>query len=218
MRHDGPTQRSWIRTAEAAAMIGGHVLAPWRSPWRRSWGARPDELTAVLPGDELIADPTWSYTHAIQVAAPPEAVWPWVAQLGQERGGFASFERLENLFGCRITNADRIVEEWQHPVVGQPVHIHPKAPELHVAIVVPGRSLVLHGAGEDDPRPATDNVWGFHVLPDGAGRSRLIERGRTVHGSGLADRLAFGTALIEPIGFVMGREMLRGIAARAEGP
>ena len=197
-------------------MIAGHVVAPWRSRWRRSWGARPEELASVWPGDGLIAEPTWDYTHAISVDAPPETVWPWVAQLGQERGGFASFERLENLFGCRITNADRIVDEWQHPTVGQVVHIHPRAPELHVALVEHGRSLVLRGAADDDPAPATDSLWAFHVVADGPGRSRLIERGRTMHGSSLAERLFFGTALIEPVGFVMGREMLRGLAERAE--
>ncbi len=216
MRHDRAAQRSWSRTLAAVAMIAGHVVAPWRSRWRRSWGARPEELAAAWPGDDLIAEPTWGYAHAISVDAPAEAVWPWVAQLGQERGGFASFERLENLFGCRITNADRIVAEWQHPTVGQVVHIHPRAPELHVAVVEPGRSLVLRGAADDDPAPTTDNLWGFHVVADGPGRSRLVERGSTVHGSSLAERLFFGTALIEPVGFVMGREMLRGIAERAE--
>jgi hypothetical protein len=97
MRHDRAAQRSWPRTLSAVAMIAGHVVAPWRSRWRRTWGARPGELVAVWPGDELIAEPTWGYTHAISVDAPPEAVWPWVAQLGQERGGFASFERLAAL-------------------------------------------------------------------------------------------------------------------------
>jgi hypothetical protein len=199
------------------AMIGGHVLAPWRSGWRRSWGARDEEMAAVLPGDDLVPAPTWSYTHAISVDAPPERVWPFVAQLGQERAGFASFERLENLVGCRVHNADGIVDEWQRPVVGQMVHLHPKAPPLRVAVVQPGRSLVLRGADDRDPSPANDNVWSFHVLPDGPGRSRLIERSHTVHGRSLGDRLAFGTVLIEPIGFVMGREMLRGLAALAEG-
>lgn len=217
MRHDPAAQRSWWRTAQGAAMIAGHVLAPWRSRWRRSWGARPEELAAQLPGDDLVPSPSWSYTHAISVNAPPERVWPFVAQLGQERAGFASFERLENLAGCRVHNADDVVEQWQRPVVGQVVHMHPKAPELHVAVVQPGRSLVLRGASDDDPPPVNDNVWSFHVLPDGSGRSRLVERGRTVHSSSMGDRLAFGTLLIEPIGFVMGREMLHGLKALAEG-
>jgi hypothetical protein len=215
-RHSGSAQRSWSRTAIAAAQIAGHIVSPWRRRWRREWGAQPDELSAELPGDELIPDPAWTYTHAISIEAPAEQVWPWIVQLGQERGGFASFERLENLFGCRIHNADHIVEEWQHPAVGDIVHLHPAAPPLHIAVLEPGRSFVLLGAPVDDVAAATANLWAFHLLPDGPNRCRLVERGRTVHGDSLQERLFFGTAMIEPVGFVMSREMLRSLKELAE--
>ena len=229
LQHDPVTQRSWRRTATAVAQIVGAVLSPWRRHQRLTWGARPAEVAATLPGDELIPEPTWGYTHAISIDAPAAAVWPWIAQLGQERGGFASFERLENLSGCRIRNADRIVEAWQHPAVGDQVHLHPKAPALHIAALEPGRSLVLRGAAADvtgaggttgsggragaagGDAPTPDNLWAFHLLPDGLTGCRLVERGATVHGTSLQDRLFFGTTLIEPIGFVMSREMLRSI-------
>lgn len=58
---------------------------------------------------------------------------------------------------------------------------------------------------------------GLHVMADGPGRCRLVERGRTVHGTSLVDRLFFSPLLVEPIGFVMSREMLLGIKERAEG-
>lgn len=176
----------------------------------------------MLPGDELIPEPTWSSTRAISVAAPAADVWPWIAQIGQERGGFSSFERLENLFGCRITNSDVIVDAWQHPAVGDTVHLHPKGPPLHVALVEPGRHLVLHGNprsehGEPAADPgAADTTWALVLRDDGPGRCRLIERNRTVHGDSIGQRLSFGTALVEPIGFVMSREMLRSIASHAE--
>jgi hypothetical protein len=200
----------------AVAQIVGHVLSPWRRSWRRSWGARPEELRDVFPGDELIPSPDWSYVHAIDIGAPAERVWPWIAQLGQERGGFASFERLENLFGCRIHNATRIVDAWQRPEVGDVVHLHPTAPPLHVARVERGRVLVLRGAPVDDAAPTTDNLWAFHLLDDGPARCRLVERGRTVHGTSFGERLFFGALLIEPVGFVMSREMLRSIKETAE--
>jgi hypothetical protein len=69
--------------------------------WMRSWGARPGEATATVP------------VHAIEVEAPRDAVWPWLAQIGQDRGGFYSYEWLENLAGCRMRNAERIHPEWQ---------------------------------------------------------------------------------------------------------
>lgn len=192
------------------------MLAPWRRPRRLTWGLRPGEDPGPLEGDELVADPTWQYTHAVTVAADPADVWPWVAQLGQERAGFYSFERLENLVGCRVRNADRIVADWQSPSVGDEVHLHPTAPPLRVAVVDPPRALVLHGAAADVPGTGPDSTWSFHLRPDGPGRTRLIEHGRTRHGTSVADRLFFGTTLIEPIGFVMGREMLLGIRERAE--
>ena len=221
--HDRTTQRSWRRTASAVAQIAGHVLAPWRRHWRVTWGARHEERSSPLTGDELIVEPTWGYTHAISIDAPAAAVWPWIAQLGQERGGFASFERLENLVGCRIRNAERIVDDWQHPQVGDEVHLHPQAPPLHIAALDPGRSLVLRGAATDpgtdpasDDAPVPDNLWAFHLVPTGLTSCRLVERGMTVHGPALRDRLFFGTTLIEPIGFVMSREMLRSIKELAE--
>lgn len=224
-RHDAAAQRSWPRTLEGAALIAAHLVAPWRRTWRTRWGAHPTELHRELPGNELIPEPTWTYTHAISIDAPASRVWPWIAQLGQEHGGFYSYERLENLVGCRIRNADTLVDAWQHPRVGDTVRLHPKAPPLRVAVVEPGRSLVLHGAAADVAPTATapcdtpsgpDNLWSFHLFDDGPHRCRLVEHGRTVHGGALSERLFFGTTLIEPIGFVMSREMLRAIRSRSE--
>ncbi len=41
-----------------------------------------------LPGDELVPNADVVATRSIAVAAAPERVWPWIAQLGQGRGGF----------------------------------------------------------------------------------------------------------------------------------
>ena len=229
-RHDAAAQRSWARTLEGAALMAAHLVAPWRRTWRTRWGAHPAELHRDLPGNELIPEPTWTYTHAVSIDAPASRVWPWIAQLGQAHGGFYSYERLENLVGCRIRNTDTVVDAWQHPSVRDTVRLHPKAPPLHVAVVDPGRTLVLHGAAAavapaatapsdpaDPPTPtAPDNLWSFHLFDDGAHRCRLVEHGRTVHGDAMSQRLFFGTTLIEPIGFVMSREMLRAIRSRAE--
>ncbi|HMA26843.1 MAG TPA: hypothetical protein VKO62_04340, partial [Solirubrobacterales bacterium] len=81
--------------------------------WMRSWGVEDEEGTTTEP------------VHAIEVDAPAEQVWPWLAQLGQDRGGFYSYEWLENLAGCRMRNADRIHPEWQHREIGEKVMLHP---------------------------------------------------------------------------------------------
>ncbi len=204
------------RTISAFLQVVWHVLAPWKRDWRRRWGARPGEPDPRLPGEDLIPNPAWDYTHVISIAAPPEQVWPWIAQLGQGRGGFYSFELLENILGCQITNADEILPEYQTPAVGDEIRLHPTSPPLHLAIVEPGESLVLRGSPTDASQPETENIWAFHVRPEPNGHCRLIERGKTIHGTSLMDRLFFSPVLIEPIGFVMSREMLLGIKERAE--
>ena len=97
-------------TALAAVALAGY----WRARrWFLTWGTVPSEQSAVLPGDELLVAPAMTTTRAITIDAPPEAVWPWLAQMGQGRGGFYSYDWLENVFGLGIHNADRIEPDWQ---------------------------------------------------------------------------------------------------------
>ena len=108
------------------------------------WGSNPDELAATLPGDEFMPRASITATRAISVAVAADDVWPWIAQLGQGRGGFYSYDFLENLVGCDIHSADRIVPEWQSIAVGDDVRLHPEV-ALRVAAVDPGTALVLRG-------------------------------------------------------------------------
>jgi hypothetical protein len=101
-----------------------------------------------LPGDDLIPVANLSATRAISVGRRRDVVWPWIAQLGQGRGGFYSYDFLENLVGCNIKSAEQIVPEWQHVVVGDEVRLAPDVP-LKVALVEPGRTLVLRGRSSD---------------------------------------------------------------------
>ena len=92
------------------------------TPWQQRWGATDGEVVGPLPGDDLVAEPAVQTTRAISIAAPAAAVWPWIVQLGADRGGFYSYDWLENLFGLGIHSADRIVEDWQTRRVGDLVH------------------------------------------------------------------------------------------------
>nr|WP_213578163.1 hypothetical protein [Rhodococcus sp. USK13] len=204
-----------IQAVSGAAQIGFHVITTkLLRHWRTTWGATDAEAVTPLPGDELVPNTRWGYTHAVTIAAPPDQVWPWIIQLGQGRGGFYSYEGLETLIGCRIRNTNRVLPDCQHLEVGDGIRLHPKAPPLKVAVVEPPSALVLHGS---NPETGDSSIWAFHVLQVDDGHSRLIERGRSTYGSTLSSRLAFGPTLIEPVAFVMSRRMLLTIRNLAEG-
>lgn len=210
------------RWAIAGAGVG--AAAAWRrwvTPWHERWGATDDEIDEALPGDQLVADPAGQVTRAITIDVPPEAVWPWVIQIGADRGGFYSYEWLENLFGLDIHNADEIVPEWQHRDVGDLVFADASGSGgWYVMQVVPGEALVLLVGDVRAGRPLQRDtglrwefLWTFAVRPTPDGRTRLLIRERVGFGS------RFTRLVMAPLGFVsflMTQATLRGIKARAE--
>jgi hypothetical protein len=116
------------RAAAAATAVIGCAAAYFLvvRPWQLRWGATDEERGATLDGDDLIANPDLVATRAITVHALADQVWPWIAQLGQGRGGFYSYDALENLVGCDIHSADRVVPEWQDLKVGDQVKLSPE--------------------------------------------------------------------------------------------
>lgn len=178
-------------------------------PWHLHWGASEVEEVQFLPGDELVPAPTDISTHAITIQASLEAVWPWLVQIGQDKGGFYSYAWLENLVGCHMRNADRIIPEFQHIQVGDPVWLHPKSPPLPVVHVEPGRALVL-GSNMDEP-----GTWGFFLQKIDENTTRLIVRGQGQRKPGLL-RGFIQYVLFEPAHFIMERKMLLTLKRYAE--
>lgn len=199
-------------TGTAAAVVGAGALAAYIlrvRPWHLRWGATDEELRASLPGDELVPQPNVEATHAITVEAAVGEVWPWLVQIGQDKGGFYSYTWLENLVGCHMRNAGRIMPEFQRLQVGDSVRLHPKAPPLPVLICKPPRALVL---GSNTESPGT---WGFYLKEVDEDTTRLVIRGRGDWGRGLVNLLV-ARAVFEPAHFIMERKMLLGIKLRAE--
>jgi hypothetical protein len=176
-------------------------------------GATGWESDGRLIGDDLIARPDLMATRAITIRAPADQVWPWIAQLGQGRGGFYSYDFLENVVGCQIHSADRVVPDWQDVRVGDAVRLAPQV-SLVVARVQPGRSLVLRG-GVPLGRiaPPYDFTWTFTLRDGRDSTTRLLVRERYAYAKPWA-RLV--VELVNPVSFVMTRKMLRGIRDRAE--
>ena len=193
---------------------------PFLRDRRSCWGVDEAIAQRVYPGDELVPDPSWSWTHGVEIDAPIERVWPWVTQIGQGKGGFYSYQWLENLAGCEVQNADRVHEEWSHPKVGDELKIHPSAPGFVVTAVREGEWLVARsqqvadGTKVLDPEAAVS--WLFFLEPLPGGKTRFISRYRAHHGDSWKARLAYGPALMEPVGFVMDRRMLLGVKERVE--
>jgi hypothetical protein len=200
----------------AGASFAAYALA--LRPWHSKWGATQAECDETIPGDELVPRPLYSMTHAITINAAASEVWPWLVQMGQTRGGFYSHAWLENLVGCHMRNADRIVPEWQSLRAGDVVWLHPKAPPLPVAIVEPHRAIVLGGPieGQGARRINSDGTWAFYLKPMDSNTTRLLVRGRWNTNPGLLNR-AINYALFEPAHFIMERKMMLGIKQRAEG-
>jgi hypothetical protein len=175
--------------AAGAAIIGSAAayLLAIRS-WQLRWGATDEEVDAALPGDDLIPNPDLVATRAITVHAAADQVWPWIAQLGQGRGGFCSYDALENLVGCDIHSADRIVPEWQDLKVGDQVKLAPEV-GLGVSVVEPGRALVLRGGVPMGAVPPPyDFTWAFVLQeqPDGTTSTPAVDR--DLHGCWAACR------------------------------
>ncbi|MDP9464585.1 MAG: hypothetical protein M3P52_08180, partial [Actinomycetota bacterium] len=132
------------QAAAALAASGAAVCAGIARRRQLRWGATDAEVAVDLPGDNLLPRADLSSTRAITIAAPLVDVWPWIAQMGQGRGGLYSYDFLENLAGCDIHSADRIVDEWQDVAVGDPFRLHPDV-ALQVRVVDPGHALVVQG-------------------------------------------------------------------------
>lgn len=208
------TARELLDALWGASQIAFHVaLGPVLHRWRTRWGATEAELARPLPGDDLVPNPDWSYTHAVTIDAPRTDVWPWLLQLGQGRGGFYSYEALENLVGCDIHNVPEIRPELQRLEEGDRIRMHASGAGPLVTELDAGRALVLGGTPDAHDSRAS---WSFHLVELPGGRTRLIERGRNAVGRGLLARLVVGPYLLDPVGFVMSRKMLHTIRALAE--
>jgi hypothetical protein len=171
-----------------------------------------DERTRPLPGDEVIASPIGSVTHAIDIRATRHEVWPWLVQMGAGRAGWYSYDRIDN--GGRAS-ADRILPQFQSIANGT---IFPALPGATDAFVVldhaVDRFIVLGWIPEGQRSPVT--TWAV-VLENHPRGTRLIERGRVrspYRPYGLPEWLA---RRIAPLAHaVMVRKHMRGVAERAE--
>ncbi len=237
--------RSLFFLGAAAAAAGGAAAYAFAiRPWWRSWGVDPADADLAFAGDDLVPDATVVETRGVEIGAPPDAVWPWLVQMGYNRAGWYSYD-LVDMKGASV---DRIVPELQELAVGDLV---PNSPDTAFAVRVldPGRSLVLYAdeklveeqvaaarerkaageAVEETPinlraagkampaMPGFAASWAFVLRPlDDGRRTRLVERFRVR--MPVPDRPASGV-MANAFGlgvFAMTRKQMLGIRDRAE--
>lgn len=202
------------RWAGWTALVVSLGLFGWLAPpWMRQWGATPEEQIRPVAGEELLlpSGAARPETRAITVNAAPAVTWEWLRRIGQGRGGFYSYDWLENLAGDDVHNRHELFPAPPMSV-GDTIRLtqesYPGARGglslLPVAQVIPGRSFVLSG-------------WGAFVVESLAtDRSRIIVRERPPVPTGALESV-LRNLVWEPAHFVMERQMLRGIRDRAEG-
>ncbi len=186
-------------------------------PVIHTWGAVPSEMALSLPGDKLISDPVLEWDHGITINAPVQDVWPWIAQMGDTRGGFYSYTFIENQAGA-ITggedydvvyiNADRIHPEWQDPQPGEQII----QGMLAISDVEQGEYLLAESVMPE----VMEWVWLWYLQPINDQQTSLIVRLAIGLPEEMADDPIMGF-MIDMGGFVMENNMMQGIKTRAEG-
>ena len=191
--------------ADVVVAVPLFATAPLLRHWHRRWGATDAEGAAVMPGDGLVPEAHVFCTRAITIDAPPAAVWPWLVQVGFGKAGFYSNDLLDN---AAHPSADRILEEFQDPKVGDWVPMFSKINDttaFKIATIKPHEELVW-------VKP--DSTWAW-TLTDVGGRTRLVTRLRILYGHRPVDAL-LSRVLLEFGDFPMMRKMLRTLKQRAE--
>jgi hypothetical protein len=202
------TDRRLVRSlGEVLAASPLFLFAPLYRRRHLRWRATDAEVAGAMPGDELVPDASFNATRAITIEAPPEEVWPWLAQIGYGRAGWYSYDLFDN--GAR-PSAERILAEYQEPKVGDWVPMAAKVNEstaFKVKAFEPSSWMLWE-------KP--DSTWAWKLTPLDDGRTRLIARLKAVYDWHKLGSALLTLILLEFADFPMMRKQLKGIKRRAE--
>ncbi len=194
----------WMLGAAAVTCAVSLSYLRFFRPWQLRWGATADEVGRTLPGDEVVADPTFDATRAITIAATPQQIWPWLLQVGVKRAGWYSYDLLDNL---GRPSAREIIPELQQVAVGDVVPLSPDGRQgVHILALDLPRSM-LWGT-------LPDTTWLWVLEPRTDGTTRLITRIRSRY-RWSSPTIGF-SMLIEFADIWMIRKMLLNLRERAE--
>lgn len=210
----GTVHRGHRRLTRAVGIVLGTLAilallyATVIGPWQRRWGATDDEVARAMLGDDLVANPLEVTTRAVTVDAAPEYVWPWLVQMGNNRGGLYSYDGIDLLIGALDQpSVDRVLPEFQNLQVSD-VMPYAKGSDFVVRALEPNRALVIQLPGEAN----VVQSWGLY--PVDAQHTRLVLRVRAA--IPVTPQLVPALLVLDPSEGFMVRQQLLGIKQRAE--
>ncbi|GAB89122.1 hypothetical protein [Gordonia rhizosphera] len=218
MKTTAKQHRSFRRLVVVAGAIAAYATLV--RPRILRWGAFEEEVAADYPGRDIVPGGRRISTMATTLDAPPEQVWPWLVQMGLGRGGWYSWDHLDN---WGHVSAEEIHPEWQQLEVGSRLSTSTDGSTAFVvAAIEPKRFLALRAsldlrAGrefdpDDVPRPRyfTDSTWCFQLTPFPGGKTRLVVSGYATYGPRWLARI-FEPVVFEPAHWIMQRRQFRNL-------
>ena len=194
----------WLLTSSMTLIALVVVFQFIYRPWQRTWGATEEEVLREMPGDEIVANPTFSATRAVEIDADPEEVWPWIVQIGYRKAGFYSHDWLDN---DGIPSAEEIIPELQSLGVGDTIPLS-QAVSARVEILERNELMLLVVDGHSAGTKAWTWAWGLYSA--GPKTTRLVTRLRVESDSWLTN------LNLDAFEIVMMSKCLRGIKRRVE--
>jgi hypothetical protein len=208
---------SIARKLVTAAGVAAGVYGYWVRPRLRHWGATDEEVAGPYPGADLVPEGQRSPTMAVTIGASPERVWPWLVQMGWDRGGWYSWDRLDN---AGRPSATEVHPEWQDVSVGDQLSfwtLGRRMDAYRVGVLEPNRFFGLYGYSDLrgrwlDPKQARptaymEGIWGFLLNELPGGRTRLVVSGYQTFRPRWIERFA-ADWLTLPVSWIMQARML----------
>lgn len=191
----------WIPIVLVLGLTGAFLLLTWGT----RWGSTPAERAQRMPGDEWLEGgprAVVAMTRAVSIGAPPERVWPWIAQLGRGAGWY-SIDALDN--GRRVS-AWHIVSWIPAPRLGDASAIG------YVRHIETSRALAWWTGGGHFGGAQVRLVTCWRLEAAGEG-TRLISR-MSADAAGATAQLAL--FIFRVLDSIMARRQLLGIRDRVE--
>lgn len=225
VRVDTTDEESWKKFRRYFGFIGPasrFIRRSLLSRYEREFGPVGDSIEqSPLPGDDLLPDAAGHMTDTIVIDAPPDAVWPWLVQMGCRRAGFYSYDVLDN---AGVRSAREIHPEWQDLKVGDVIPATPNGDDGFEVLVLDAPRLMILGGLYDseagrqlrfaDARPERywHVTWAFVLDTIDGDRTRLSVRARAA----FPHSDAFHAAWIKPVHRFMESAQLRHLKERVE--